>query len=154
MDLTVIVKRLDGYVRGVKYVKYAMSLPVASEDALKQQTGDQWLYVIPGPSSAFDSQLATDGQDAVGVDQYVPVEFGLWLFTKNKADKLGAGAKDVLEPVRESYRDRLLGWMPDECEAPITFVRGAPQGFSDYVSVHADTFRTAVRYVAVNTYQN
>jgi hypothetical protein len=154
MDLTQIVERLSGRIVGAKYVKYAASIAIATEDVKKQTVGDCWIYVTPSPESASESELATDGEDDVAVDQLVAINFDAYVFLKNVSTNLGAKSHDVLEPIRKGYRDRLLGWVPLGCEAPIQFASGAPAGFSDYVSVWRDGFRTKTRYIANGTYDN
>ena len=120
----------------------------------KASVGDCWLYVIPAPITGVESEWATNGQDESGVDQEITVQFQVWFFIRNVSQTLGAGADDKLWPIRKECLDALLGWVPNGCEAPIQFARGAPQGFTETVSAYADTFQTTTRYIAVNTFSN
>ena len=76
------------------------------------------------------------------VQQTVPTDFAVLLAVKCLVDTTGEKALDVLEPVRESVRQALLGWVPDDADVHCEFAGGEVVGFADGVLLWNDVFST------------
>lgn len=103
--------------------------------AIEALTAVPAAFVLPARETAVDSPF----MDQI-VQQEVRAEFTVVVAVRNLADDAGAAAREELEPVRESVRGALLGWIPDGAESGCEFVGGELAQFKDSLLWWADTF--------------
>ena len=136
-DLQPIIARLRDQVTEAKRCRFAMSLPAALQDAVAAGTGERWIYVVPG------STTASANPDAAGwMSQQITVQFSVLVIAKNVKDSRGEGAQDDLIVVVKPLRKALQGWAPVWANRPVELGRGRIAGWSDFVSVWQEDFLT------------
>jgi hypothetical protein len=137
MDLAPYIERIRSTVPAARSVRFAISLPAAVQDAAQIGAGDQWVYVIPGGTSASANPVA-----AGAVTQQVTVRFSVVIVARNVRDTRGEGATDDLNAVLSPLRKALQGWAPAWANTPTELGSGRIAGFNDFVSAWQEDFLT------------
>jgi hypothetical protein len=94
-------------------------------------------YVLP----LSEVDIGDDDMDGTG--QRVGARFGLCIAAGNVRSAGGRDALVDLRALRQSARAALLGWVPDECDAPALFDRGELMSAQAGLVWWQDAFRTA-----------
>jgi hypothetical protein len=97
---------------------------------------DKGCYIFQKGSSASKNNLANR------VSQRETIHLGVVLTVKNIQDARGADADDVSQALRDSIREKLLGWEPDGYE-PLEKVDGKLISFANGNYITLDTYSTA-----------
>ena len=105
MDLTFVLDRLKSQLSGIRQFGGAADLDAAITGSVTVPA----VFVMPQTEAAEKTPMATGV-----VRQTFTPNWGVVLVVSNRRDASGAAALGDLAPLRQTVRQALVGWVPDE----------------------------------------
>lgn len=99
------------------------------------QTPSAWVFPISG--RGVPNTVAVGGHSQRRV-----VYFGVLIAVRNVADKTGATGTKLLEPLRDTVQQLIVGWQPNDELSPCDYVLDRGVGYDDMVLRWVDVFST------------